>query len=248
MKWLFLFVLTAAVSVALAQPLKKLRHYRTVKTFVFDLNNDGRNDTIILSSDTDGNYFDRITISITGYRKQTFRAKQLWTTVDKEFLDSNKNEVSSNLLFIKKTEKHAVILLFGESSGSGYRAEFTIINVENNLARKVFDHDDDRINVERALKLDDLEHDGRLCFIYRNLYELCGAVGDADVGSYSPYYVYRVDDSCQLNKPLTKAYNEKHYVFAGYTYSEKKLIIYPRHKGKPRVVRNRKHISGCPII
>jgi hypothetical protein len=59
---------------------------------------------------------------------------------------------------------------------------------------------------------------------------------NADVGAYHPYFVYTIrGNTCLLDKPLTKKYNEQHYVFAGYKYSEDIQILYPRNHGKPHI-------------
>jgi len=228
-----------------AQKAKTKAHYRTIRTILTDINNDNKPDTIILSSSlTEKSLFNRITISISGFKKQTFHAKDSWTTVDKWFLDSNKNAVNTKLLFFKKTYTHAVILLFGVIDGAGYRGEFSVINIENNNIKMVFDHADPGgvSDVEAPTTLTDLERNGRLCFIYRGIGELDGydAKLNGDIGSYIPYFVFPVNDTCRLNKPLTKKYNEDHYAFAGFNYDEKVRILYPRNKNKkPRVYKKK---------
>jgi len=227
------------------QKTKKRTVYHTVKTILTDVNNDNQTDTITLSSSlvNTSTCFNRISISLSGFKKQTFKAKDYWTVVDKWFLDSNKNAVNSKLLFFKKTDKHAVILLFGILDGAGYRGEFSIINIENNNSKMVFDHTENGIyDVEDPTKLVDLEHDGRLCFIYKGIGEFDGydAKSNGDIGSYVPYFVFPVDDSCKLNKPLTKKYNEEHYVYAGLSFNDKIRVLYPRNKKrKPSIYRKK---------
>jgi len=224
-----------------AEQVKERHPYRVIRTLTADLNNDNRSDTIRLISDLEGrNDFNKVSISLAGYGKSVFKARDYWTVVDSEFLVKNKNAIHTKLLFAKKTDKHAVILLFGQIDGAGYRGEFSIVNIENNKAKLVFEETDGKGNepdVEWARELTDLEHNGRLCFVFSEMGELYGTppVPNADLGTYHPYYVYKITDTCQLDKPLTRAYNEKNYVFAGYRYSEKIKVLYPRNGGKPRI-------------
>jgi hypothetical protein len=116
------------------QVVKKGIVYHTVKTILTDINNDNQIDTIVLSSSlvNASTCFNRISVSLSGFKKQTFKAKDYWTVVDKSFLNSNKNAANTDFLFLKKTNNHAVILLFSSLDGAGYRGEFSIINIENN--------------------------------------------------------------------------------------------------------------------
>jgi hypothetical protein len=223
------------------------RHpYRPIKTIITDLNNDSKPDTIVLISSLEGrNSFNKISISLAGSTKKTFKARDYWTVVDSEFLIKNKNDFSTKLLFLKKTNKHAVILLFGEIDGAGYRGEFSIINIENNHIHMPFDALNDNkggLDIEVPVELTALENNERLCFVYTGLHEYDGFStksmkdkGISDIGTYVPYLAYPVDDSCKLNKVLSKKYMEEHYVFAGFEYSEKINILYPRDGGKPRI-------------
>jgi len=225
-------------TVVYGQTAKKTVHFNLIKTILTDINDDGKIDTITISSSLkEKDCFNRISISLAGFKKQTFRAKYYWSAVDKLFLDSNKNAANTKLLFLKKTDKHAVILLFSELDGAGYRGEFSMINIENNNIKMVFDHSDDGIDVEVPKKLADLENNGRLCFIYCGIgeFESYSAKYNADIGSYQPRFVYPVSDTCKLDKVLMKKYNEDHYVFAGYDYNDKVRILYPRNGGKPRI-------------
>ncbi len=219
------------------QPAKKYP-YRIIRTLTTDLNNDGKTDTINLISSLsikERNSFNRISIKLAGYEKKIFNTKVYWTVVDSDFLAANKNAINTKLLFLKKTNVHTVILLFGELDAAGYRDAFSIINIEDNQVKMIFD-DDGKIDIELPTKLADLDHDGRLDFVYDNYGEFYSysAKYNADIGTYHPYYVYTIDDAFNLNEELTKKYNEKYYVFVEHYYNGKIEILYPRNGGKPR--------------
>jgi len=242
MKTLIFIILTTLSFTAFAQNPKPTRPYRVIRTLIADLNNDHHPDTIrLLSPFDDWNSFNKISITLTGYGKTTLKARDYWTVVDSDFLITNKNAIHTKLLFLKSTPVHSVILLFSELSPAGYRGEFSIINIENNKVKLVFDTtgEENEPDIEVPLELTDLAHDGRLCFAYTGLHELITQVTlgkkKGFLGSYTPYLVYRVDDSCKMNKPLSKAYMEQHYAFGGYRYSEKIEVFYPDDHSQPRL-------------
>ena len=244
---LILLLLILSIPV-FGQKAKKKLTYKKEDTYYSDLNNDGIIDTISLGISlgrnrtfnfSDRRSFNTITIKLSGYGTQTFIAKDSWAVVDRWFLDSNRNALKTNLLFLKKTPQQSVILLFGELDGAGYRGEFSIINIENNKVKLVFDHYDDNIAVEAPETLKPLESSSRLCFIYREIFEMEEPLKNGSVGAYSLYFVYPVDDSCKLNKPLTKAYNEKYYVYPGYKYSERLRVYYPNNRSKPKLLKSK---------
>jgi hypothetical protein len=214
--------------------------FKRLNPIITDLNNDNRSDTIFLSSSVkDTLSFNKITISVSGFGRQSFVAKNAWTNVDPSFLVKNKNAVKSKNIFLSKEKNHSVILLFGYLGGAGYREDFSIINIKDNKATLVFDKGDKDIDIELPVKLTDLDNDGRTDFVFRNLGELYQQVDslNADIGTYHPYLVYTIDNDCKLNKDLTKKYNDDNYVFAGYEYSEQIKILYPRNGSKPSVIK-----------
>src|ERR1700761_9445619 len=129
MKNCLLFILLIIGINTWAQSPRRTHAYNTVKSIYADLNNDGKTDTIVLSDNGSGGDFNRIIIKLSGYQKQSFKAKQYWTDFDSLFLKKHKNLVHSDLLFVKKTDKHAVILLWGGVDPAGYGLEFSIINI-----------------------------------------------------------------------------------------------------------------------
>jgi hypothetical protein len=96
----------------------------------------------------------------------------------------------------------------------------------------VLNQNERRLYIEAPISLEDLDGDGRLEFIYRQIFEYYRQLDslDGDWGTYSPYFVYTVDDSCVLNKPLTIYYSQAHYVFAGFNYDENIPVFYPKDK------------------
>jgi hypothetical protein len=222
------------------QQHKKHLDYKNVRTILTDINDDGKADTIIISSSLGSpGLFNKVSILLAGFTKRVFTARDMWTDLDETFLRTNKNAVNSKSLFLKKTAKHTVILLFGVLDGAGYRGEFSIINIENNSIKMVFDHTSEDIDVEVPKTLTDLEHYDRLCFVYNSIGERAGydVKTNSDIGTYTPYFVYPVTDTCKLNKPLTKKYNQENYVFAGFEYNDKLRVLYPRGKGKLRMYK-----------
>src|SRR5579872_662109 len=182
---------------------------RRPNRIITDLNNDNVPDTISLhTSANDSTSFDRITISITGFGKHTYIAKNGWYTVDSEFVSNNKNAVETDKLFLLKAKDHAIILLFGQLDGAGYREDFSIIIIKNNTAKLVFDKGDTDVDVECPIALKDIDNDGRTDFIFRNIFEFDGGIDslNVDIGTYSPYLVYTIDEGYQMNKELTKIY------------------------------------------
>ena len=207
--------------------------------FAIDLNSDNVLDTISLSSSLpDKLSFNRISITLTGISKKTFTAKNEWTIIEKDFLKTNSNFVKTDKFFLQKGKSHSEIFLFGLIDGAGYRQDFSIIYIKDNNVTMVFDKSENDIDVEIPITIADLNKDGTTEFVFRNMFEFYKQVDslNADIGNYSPYLVYTIDNNFKLNEPLTKKYNEDNFVFAGYKYSEEIKILFPRDKNKkPRI-------------
>jgi hypothetical protein len=206
--------------------------------FIADLNNDHIPDTISLtSSTTDTTTFDTISITITRFGRQTFHTSNPWTTVDDGFLKSNKSEIPTNKFFFARGKAQSVLLLFGNLDGAGERDDFSIIDIENNTAKLVLNQNERHLYIEAPISLEDLDGEGRLDFVYRQIFEYNGRPDTlgGKIGTYSPYFVYTVNDSCTLNKLLTVRYNQDHYVFAGFKYDESIEVFYPNDHSKPRL-------------
>jgi len=89
------------------------------------------------------------------------------------------------------------------------------------------------LDIEWPVTLTDLEHNNRLCFIYKGMAEMEKEVENGEIGTYTPYLIYPVTNFCKLSIPLTKKYNEDRYIFAGIKPSEKIRIFYPKNGSKP---------------
>lgn len=243
MKTLTLILFVTLSLNTFAQTLKPTRPYRVVRTLIADLNNDHRPDTIrLLSPFDDWNSFNKISISLNGYGKTTLKARDYWTVIDSAFLAANKNAIHTRLLFVKSTPVHSVILLLGPSGEAEFRGECSLINIENNKVSMAYDQiDGDKLLISIALPiaLTDLNHDGRLDFVSKDYGEYERPVAGGNIGSYDPYYVCAVYANFKIDTSLTKAYNQKHYVYAGLNFDKEIRIFYPNNGGKPRLWKER---------
>ena len=208
--------------------------------FTVDLNNDQIADTIaIVSSMGDTLTFDTIHITVAHFGSYTFYTDTVhsWTSVDDWFLDSNRNVLPTKRLFLAKGKLQSVLLLFGDLSAAGYRDNFSIINVEGSIPKMVLNQNERHLFIEAPLSVDDLDGDGRLDFLYRQIFEYNGRPDtlNGKIGTYSPYFIYTVDSNCVLNRSLTTRYNNDHYVFAGFEYNENIEVFYPNDRTQPRL-------------
>lgn len=205
----------------------------SIETVIYDLNFDGRNDTIFITSPPSSNdpgEFNRTIISLSGIGRQEFTGKDVWDYIDSTFLSNNHNAVQSKRVFVYKEKNSTLLLLFGYPFGTG--REFTILRVEGNKIQTIFDEDLDEI-----IKISDKDNEGHAVLIGRQEYEIYTPVDslDADIGTYSPFLIYKLGRTVQINEALSKKYNENNYVWAGLKYNEKIKVLYPRKDGKPRL-------------
>ena len=210
------------------------------ESYTIDLNNDGVPDTItIATSRGDLLFFDTIHISIAHFGSSTFVTDTTdpWANVDQWFLSSNTNAVVTGRFFVASTKLQSVLLLFGDLDGAGERSNFSIIDIEANKPKLVLNQNQRHLAIEAPLGLRDVDSDGRFEFIYRQILEYNGAPDTlgGKIGGYCPYFVYTVDSACVLNRPLTKRYNETHYVFAGYSSDENIKVFYPNDDSRERL-------------
>jgi hypothetical protein len=242
MKMLFVLMFGILSTTVLGQTVTGVAAFKKIRSLLVDLNNDGRKDTIVLSSSLpDNTMFNRISVLLTGSDAYVYTAKHGWTNVDPDFLVENRNAIRSKKVFLSKAKGQAVLLLFGVLTDAGYREEFSIIHIKDNKARMVFDHMQDDIDVEIPKTLRDLDNDGRMDFVFTGYREVIGpSPADSLSGTievYCPYWVYTIDTDCTLNKVLTRKFNEDNYVFAGFDYSEEIGVFIPANGGKPRACK-----------
>jgi hypothetical protein len=210
------------------------------ESYTIDLNNDGVPDTITVATSLgDLHIFDTIRISIAHFGSTTFVSDSTapWTNVDQWFLSSNTNAVVTGRFFVARTTLQSVLLLFGDLDGAGERSNFSIIDIEHNVPKLVLNQNERHLAIEAPVGLRDVDSNGRFEFVFRHIFEFDGKPDTlgGKIGPYSPYYVFTVDSACVLNRPLTKRYNEKYYVFAGYGYDEKVKVFYPNDDSRERL-------------
>jgi hypothetical protein len=209
--------------------------------FTTDLNNDSIPDTIALRTLAhDTSFYDSITISLTNYGKQSYKTPHAWFREDERFQVFNVNALPTDRFFLARNKQQSVLVLFGYNYEDG-RGAFDIINIENNSIKRVFDQEQRKISVDFPEIVKDLDSNGRFDFAYAGITEAddCPEKLHGCITSYNPAFVYTVDDSCVLNKPLMKKYNQDTYVFAGYEYNGSIKVFCPSGKGKCRLWKNR---------
>ena len=220
--------------------LAKKRHdWKLIDSFVTNLNDDAIPDTLRLYSST-GNIssFDSISISLSGFEQKGFHTPEPWSRSDDWPTFTPDNALPTDKLFLGRGKHQSVLLLSDEISAAGYRESFNIINIEGNRIQLVLDQNERHLYIESPIALTDMDGDGRLEFLYRQIFEYNGKPDtlDGKVGTYSPYFVFTVDSNCVLNKRLTIQYNQEHYVFAGFKYDENIEVFYPNDTTKrPRL-------------
>lgn len=198
---------------------------RVIELISFDLNHDGKVDTIELADPPiEGNpgLFSKITIRIQGLKTMEFYAKDVWDVIDKPFTKSNL--VKSEKVYIKVDGKQVYLVLFGYQYGSG-RDEFTIIRIKDNSAKVIFNQ-----AMNEPIGFQYYGNPKTLKFIGRTNH--CEYINSSENGNYqtttySPFYVYNLSDTMSIDTILTKQYNLKNYVWAGKNYNEKIEVLEP---------------------
>ena len=202
---------------------------KVVEKIGFDLNQDGKADTIELANPPiEGNpgLFSKITIRIQGSKSVKFYAKDVWDVIDKPFTKSNL--VKSDKVYIKADGKQVYLVLFGYQYGSG-RDKFTVIRIKDNNSRVIYN-----LEMNEPIGFQYYGNPKTLKFIGRA--KLCEYLnssknGNYQTATYSPFYVYNLTDIMSIDTMLTKQYNLKNYVWAGINYNEKLRVQQPRKPG-----------------
>lgn len=214
----------------------KNQKFLPIEIITTDLNGDEKKDSIILTNpplEGDPGVFQKLTLSFSGLGNQEFIAKDVWDSIDIDFLKNNQNAVKSTRVFVYKEFNRVLILLFGFSYGSG-REEFTIIQIKENKTKIIFDE-----KLEHAIKLKDFDNDKSVELLGRNSGEIYQKLDslNADIGTYNPFLIYKLSDTCKTDIILSKKYNENNYVWAGLEYNEEIKVLYPRDKSKPIIYK-----------
>lgn len=232
MKQLFLSLLLLLTISVLAQQNDM---HAPIETIITDLNNDEKTDTLSISLppvEGDPGIYRRINISLGHKGRTTFTAKDSWDKIDSQFLKNNTNAVQSYLVFVHKEASQTLIVLFGFAYGSG-REEIAILSIKENKIEQLLDN-----QLEEPIQFIDLDNDGKAELVCQNPPEIyqTDSKTKADIGTYSPFLVYKCDSVLYLDKKLTEAYNRQHYVWAGYKYNENIKVSYPK-TGKPQLIK-----------
>ncbi|MDV6169928.1 hypothetical protein R1T16_15935 [Flavobacterium sp. DG1-102-2] len=209
--------------------------YAPFETIITDLNNDSIPDTIAISMppvEGDPGQFRKINISLGTAGRNTFTAKDAWDDIDTTFLKNNANAVKSKRIFVYKENDTSYIVLFGFTYGSG-RDELDVIAVTGSKLIQLAND-----NIQNPIQFADLDNDGKAELICRNDYEIFNTdrKTKGDIGTYSPYMVYKCENVLYLDKKLSETYNKQHYVWAGYKYNQHIKVLYPI-TGKPQIMK-----------
>lgn len=97
-----------------------------------------------------------------------------------------------------------------------------------------------RMTIEIPVQITDINNDGKTDFIWTGFREIEEHIDslNADVGSYTPYIVYTIGDTCTLNMKLSRTYNLQNYVWAGLDKTSNDVrVLYPRDGSRPRVIK-----------
>lgn len=244
----YLLIISIAVQIGIAQETKKLPNPITVEQVSFDWLGNGSKVTIILQLLTDyGSPIEaeRIRIHIPGQKDYIHDEKAGYGNIKDANLDKKINRLlirdkfKSNrmalLPFDDKNKKTPLLVIFGPSYGCCLSG-ITIISIENSIPHTIF-------GADQFFFVDyvDLDNDG--------IPELIGKMSLTEefgnhYETYNPFYVYSLNEprtkKAMWNKPLSKAYNLKHY-FGWYPdFAATDVVVYhPPDGSKPRVMREK---------
>jgi len=210
---------------------RKTCDIESIETVITDLNFDGKNDTIFITSpaaSNDPGEFYTTIISLSGIGRQEFTGKDVWDHIDSTFLSNNHNAVESKRIFVYKEKRSTILLFFGYCFGTG--REFAILRVDGNNVQTIFDQD-----LNEVITIGDVDKDGQANLVGRQTYEIYSDVDslDAFIGTYSPFLIYTIGKTVYINESLSKKYNEDNYVWAGINQSDVIKVLYPKKEGKP---------------
>lgn len=144
-----------------------------------------------------------------------------------------KNEVNSKSVLMHRVGETYFLTLFGAQYGCCPR-ELTVLKIDKTGVKKIFK---DSFEVD-MIKLS--ESGQTQYFGYDSFGESIGYVDSLDVElyTYNPILVYRLGETFELDSAETRKYNEDHYVFAGFDYTDE--VVVAKGNGKTYLYRNRK--------
>ncbi|WP_421750326.1 hypothetical protein [Croceimicrobium sp.] len=199
-----------------------------VEVLQIDLNLDGMDDSIYLQSPPvigDPGQFEKIRIQLSNGADFEFSNTEYWDWIDSTATKGLKNQLPSQRIFCLKQNQAYHLLLFGYPYGCCY-PRLSLISHKGDSLYLAYDQD---FNIEA---ISDLNKDGILDIIGReNFYEFYGELDSlhADIGSYAPFKVISLkEEGPQLNKALSKSYNQEHYVYLGLEPDPNIPIAYPK--------------------
>ncbi|MFN8208263.1 MAG: hypothetical protein U0T82_12780 [Bacteroidales bacterium] len=211
----------------------EIQNNSILENILYDINGDNITDTIqIFGNPLDAGEFTKIKFILSNGIKRTIKASDAWDRVDSLFLTNNRNLINSKRVFLYSKYGQQILLLFGYPYGAG-RDELSLIRITIN---KIEQLEDDLF--ENVITIDDINNDSLIDIVGRSSGELLGIYDSINSYStpYNPFQVYSIDIDCYFNKQLTKEYNEKNYIFDGYTYDENTIILCKRDNSEFKIL------------
>lgn len=146
-----------------------------------------------------------------------------------------KNEVNSKNVLLQRVGETYFLTLFGAWYGCCPR-ELTVLKIDKTGVKKIFK---DSFEVD-MIKLS--ESGQTQYFGYDSFGESIGYVDSLNVElyTYNPIFVYRLGETFELDSAETRKYNEDHYVFAGFDYTDDVVVAKGKGNGKTFLYRNSK--------
>lgn len=215
--------------------ISEVKTSSVLETIVSDLNSDGRVDTcfiMIPPNDGEAGEFRKIYVTLNGSTKTQIGTEDFWNPVDSSFLVVNKkNAVNSKRVYAYKDRDKMFLLLFGYPYGTGRRFQIALIDGLN--ISTVFNDEFDDIVFFGKVKNENV-----LTLIVRNSPELYSMIDslNADIGTYSPFLVYKYRGSFVLDEAASEVYNKEHYIWKGIKYDADQKVLYPRNDERPKFI------------
>ena len=164
--------------------------------------------------------FNYISVEKGGKEVYQYRNADGYDTLDAELIKGT-NPLHSRHVSLHKTKEADYLLLTGAQYGC-CPTTLTVVKVDTVGYKILFDDEFDVYNIEYGEK-------GLLLYGHKALTERFGApMSDTTAGAYNPMFVYSLTDDFRMERGLTRAYNEKEYVFAGYEPNGKLMVASSR--------------------